>query len=247
METCSNTPPLDRGSIHLKRAHVGSQRIFVGRLENLPDARGLLEASFAGEGVPALRMGQHVELCFLDEEPGTARAYLSQVVSRRELEGGQSFRFRVKLRANDVPGPELTRRAADRVCVDEWTSSSLRIQSLEGAEGRTSDEPGAESVLLDLSRSGAQILVPFELEAQLFAADTVRVSFRLGDSPGGPCQVQARIRWREMGEGGVRYGLQFLFDDSPEHARWRERIATYVEARRAQARARGALGESSAA
>lgn len=254
MET--NEPPtvaLDPGSIVLRRVHVGSQVAYTGRLEALPDANGRLEASFASDSSPALRIGQHVEVCY--EDRGTPRTFLAQAISRRSGVRLTNYRFRIKWRASEGLGLDLNRRRANRVEVDEWTSGSLRLTPwgpgapmqgpyvlLAGDYSQVElrilahflevDSP--EAILLDLSASGAQALAPFALEALLFDCDQVLVSFRLGDSPTEPCVVAACIRWRELGDKGVRYGLQFLFEDSAEQDYQSQRITAYVEARRAQ-------------
>ncbi len=245
MEHASRPTGPAPGSIQLRRAHVGDPNTYGGRLEALPDAAGRLEASFSLEAAPALRIGQHVELCY--EDRGSPRTFLAQVVSRRDGVRIASYRFRVKWKATDGLAPDLTRRTDDRIDVDEWTASSLVLAPRDGDAASSIGAEGCKSVLLDLSAGGAQALAPLALEAELFDRDRVSVSFRMGDAPDEPCVVEARIRWRSLGEKGVHYGLQFLFEDDSESVRQRERIAGYVEARRAQAaRSRRDEGTSAA-
>lgn len=243
MEHASHPTGPAPGSIQLRRAHVGDSNTYDGRLEALPDAVGRLEASFSLEAAPALRIGQHVELCY--EDRGSRRCFLAQVVSRRDGVRIASYRFRVKWKAGEGLGPDLTRRTDDRVDVDPWTAASLVLTPWDG-DVANSGEEGSGSVLLDLSAGGAQALAPFALESALFDRDRVTVTFRMGDAPDEPCIVPARIRWRSLGEKGVHYGLQFLFEEDPQSLRQRERIAAYVEARRAQA-ARRRHGEGTSA
>lgn len=224
MDKSSQAPLLDRKSIQVRQVRSGLQHTYSGRLERRPGEDGVIEASFAEGEAPAVRVGQHVDLCYLEGAEGTPRSFVAQVLARRLESGGTGYQFRVKTKPRDGRALDISQRASDRVEVDEVAAQTLLLSAL-------GSDPEQSGYLVDLSTSGAQVIVPIEVEAALFGYDLVHASFQLGGAKAERCELEAVVRWRRLDGSEVRYGLQFRADASPDAERSRQLIAAYVAER----------------
>ena len=226
MDKSSKAPLLDRKSIQVRQVRSGLQQTYSGRLERRPGDDGVIEASFSSGEAPAVRVGQHVDLCYLEGADGTPRSFVAQVLARRLENGGIGYQFRVKTKPRDGRALDISQRASDRVEVDEHAAQTLLLSAPEPGSG-----PEQSGYLVDLSASGAQAIVPIEVEAALFDSDIVHASFQLGGARAERCELEAMVRWRKLEGSEVRYGLQFSGGSSPESERSRQLIAAYVAER----------------
>jgi len=195
----------------------------AGRVTNAQDR--VITIEFAREDGPLVEIAEELTVSFRSRamfEPFVAR---SRVIFRHENPYRSRYRFRFGERDAEALNALFKRRAALRVRSDGNVTVEARATEFDGATSTA-------CTLRDVSTSGLSLRVGTSDAAELARAERLHLRFRL---PGDPelFDVAARVRYRELADDGVRYGLEI---ERSEVARARhviERIDAYVERRKA--------------
>jgi c-di-GMP-binding flagellar brake protein YcgR len=147
------------------------------------------------------------------------------VIFRHENPYRSRYRFRFGDQDAEALNVLFKRRASVRVRSDENVTIEARATESDHATS-------AVCTLRDVSSSGLSLSVGASDAAELVRAERLQLRFQL---PGDPelFDVAARVRYRELAEDGVRYGLEIERSEVAGKSRVIERIDAYVERRKA--------------
>lgn len=162
-----------------------------------------------------LGVGETADVAFLGERVGRPLTLSAVIRDHRPQEAlhrvGLEFVDRRSFEESAVLGvlhSLFNRRGAIRVSPDREESIAVTL------EDRDSQFRGHGN-LLDLSATGAAVLVAPKVEARFRTADRLTVTFRLPDEPL-PLQLEGVVSYRTLEKKGVRYGLVFDPDRSQD-------------------------------
>ena len=188
----------------------------------------------AGEA-PVLAVGRSGELRVRHEASGQDVIVMGKVTVRHECERGRLYHFVLGERSRQKLAPILEPRRADRVVVDD--DLRARITFGGGSHG------ALEGRVLDLSRAGACVELPWEGEALL--AEHVRTELTL-ELEGGPAVLEASIQSRRLVPGAIQLGLALRATSAADPAGAMARLLDEVERRARRRRDAGARSRRSA-
>lgn len=188
----------------------------------------------AGEA-PVLAVGRSGELRVRHEASGQDVVVMGKVTVRHECERGRLYHFVLGERSRQKLAPILEPRRADRVVVDD--DLRARITFGGGPDG------ALEGRVLDLSRAGACVELPWEGEALL--AEHVRTGLTL-ELEGGPVVLEAAIQSRRLVPGAIQLGLALRAPSAEDPAGAMARLLDEVERRSRRRRDAGARSRRSA-
>ena len=188
----------------------------------------------AGEA-PVLAVGRSGELRVRHEASGQDVIVMGKVTVRHECERGRLYHFVLGERSRQKLAPILEPRRADRVVVDD--DLRARITYGGGSHG------ALEGRVLDLSRAGACVELPWEGEALL--AEHVRSELTL-ELEGGPAVLEASIQSRRLVPGAIQLGLALRATSAEDPAGAMARLLDEVERRARRRRDAGARSRRSA-
>lgn len=188
----------------------------------------------AGEA-PVLAVGRSGELRVRHEASGQDVVVMGKVTVRHECERGRLYHFVLGERSRQKLAPILEPRRADRVVVDD--DLRARITFGGGPDGEL------EGRVLDLSRAGACVELPWEGEALL--AEQVRTGLTL-ELEGGPVVLEASIQSRRLVPGAIQLGLALRAPSAEDPAGAMARLLDEVERRARRRRDAGARSRRSA-
>jgi len=198
----------------------------------------------AGEA-PVLAVGRSGELRVRHEASGQDVVVMGKVTVRHECERGRLYHFVLGERSRQKLAPILEPRRADRVVVDD--DLRARIAFGGGApgvvEGGVVEGGALEGRVLDLSRAGACVELPWEGEALL--AEHVRAGLTL-ELEGGPVVLEASIQSRRLVPGAIQLGLALRAPSAEDPAGAMARLLDEVERRARRRRDAGARSRRSA-
>ena len=195
--------------------------------------------SFSKRDCPALPICRIVELEFSGE---TLRQPISVAARVEDREDGASRNF--VFRFNDEGGKPielpprlnrlLNRRRSFRVRPPQVTPVPVAIKGrratvvpIKESVEVSPERIQAQVELIDLSGTGAAVLVDNETEETFAESSRILVSFRIPTVPVA-LHIVALIRNRRLTPGGVRYGIQFDTERTKAFERQQEAILDYV-------------------
>ena len=222
------TPPRDADPGHSAQpfeatVRTSSRAQYEGRVTHTHDRVVTIE--FAREDAPLFQIAEELTVSFRSREifePFVAR---SRVIFRQENPFRSRYRFRFREKDAQTLNALFKRRTASRVRTDDDVAVDARACGAESATRVT-------CTLRDISRSGLSLRVDERGEAQLCRADRLQLGFRL---PGDPelFDLAASVRYRQLADDGVQYGLELDRSEDAHARRTAERIEAYIQRRKA--------------
>ncbi len=192
-------------------------------------ARDEVEVTFARESAPLLLVGQALVLRFRGARLPVEALVRAFVSARVEGTGERSYRFRLEHGDHAALEAAVNRRGAQRVTPQAALPVPVTLSNL-------TDGIRVTAVLRDLSESGISVLVGKEDEWTLAATDSLRVEFRLPQSPE-VLGFVGLVRHRRLERTAIHYGM--AFDTAmPGFEAAREVVRGYIAERREAMRRR---------
>ena len=179
---------------------------------------------------PALCMGETVKVMF-SAKGNRFRHDTTAVIVSRSAAGRYEVAFSDVAREQQELLPELNRifnrRRFFRLHRDPEKLISVGLGLAFGVSKW-------QGTMVDLSRGGMALYVDVGIEQRLRRTEMVYTQWRLPNSSGG-IQLPAAFRSRELDQPMVRYGLEFMEENTPTFSRQVAAIADFVDrAHRAQ-------------
>ncbi len=198
--------------------HSGVRALLVAAQSHGEDAR--ITADFPADAGPALPIGSPVLVRFHGGPLSTVREVPGQVVFRSSDLIRQRYQFLFPGAVHRALGPVVNRRGAIRVHPDEEEPVPTTIWAIDGPHR-------FEAELLDVSGTGISIRVAEEDERKLLGCWQVRVHLELPEEKT-PVEINGHIRYRQLLDDGVKFGIEFPDAGSPGVRYHQERIYRYV-------------------
>jgi hypothetical protein len=190
---------------------------------------------FAREGAPLFLMSEELTVVFRSREVFEPFAARSRVIFRQDDIYRSSYKFRFSERDGQALNALFKRRGSLRMRADEEVSVETRAWGEK-------DGPTLDCGLRDISKTGMSLRVGAQGEVALCRADRLHLRFRLpGD--GELFDLSADVRYRQLADDTVQYGLEFDWTDQACAAASMRRIEAFILRRKSAIIGR-ALGAS---